>query len=61
MCVYVSLYIYVCVCVCVLFGSVKPELGVIPSGQENHSSAEHLNFSGRELNVINKRSLFFFK
>ena len=27
----------VCVCVCVLFGPVKLELGVIPSGQENHS------------------------
>ena len=39
-----------CVCVCVLFGPVKPELGVIPSGQENHSKAEHLNFPGRELN-----------
>ena len=25
----------------VLFGPVKPELGVIPSGQENHSRAEH--------------------
>ena len=24
----------VCVCVCVFFGPVKPELGVIPSGQE---------------------------
>ncbi len=36
------------VCVCVLFGPVKPELGVIPSGQENHSRTEHLNFPGRE-------------
>ena len=27
----------------VLFGPVKPELGVIPSEQENHSK-EHLNF-----------------
>ena len=35
----------------VLFGPVKPELGVIPSGPENHS-AEHLNFPGGELNVI---------
>ena len=26
------------VCVCVLFGPVKPELGVIPSGQKNHST-----------------------
>ena len=30
----------------VLFGPVKPELGVIPSGQENHSKTEHLNFPG---------------
>ena len=43
----------VCVCVCVLLGPVKPELGVIPSGQVNHSRVEHLNFPGRELNVIN--------
>ena len=28
----------------VLFGPVKPESGVIPSGQENHSGPEHLNF-----------------
>ena len=41
------IYIYI-----VLYGPVKPELGVIPSGQENHSRAEHLNFPGRELNVI---------
>ena len=27
-------------------------MGVIPSGQENHLGAEHLNFPGRELNVI---------
>ena len=25
---------YMCVCVCVLFGPVKPELRVIPSGQK---------------------------
>ena len=36
-------------CVCVLFGPVKSELGVIPSGQENHSGAEHLNFPSGEL------------
>ena len=45
---HIYIYIYI-----VLFCSVKPELGVIPSGQENHSKAEHLNFPGRELNVIN--------
>ena len=26
-------------------------MGVIPSGQENHSGAEHLNFSGGELSL----------
>ena len=45
--IYIYIYIYI-----VLFGPVKPELGVIPSGQENHSGAEHLNFPGGELNVI---------
>ena len=34
----------------VLFGPVKPELGVIPSGQENHSGAEHLT-DGRILKI----------
>ena len=36
----VCVCVYVCMYVCmyiVLFGPVKPELGVIPSGQENHS------------------------
>ena len=47
----------VCVCVCVIFGQVKPEFGVIPSGQENHSGAEHLNFPGTELNVIYYKKL----
>ena len=28
----------VCVCVCVLFSSLKPETGIIPSGQKNHSA-----------------------
>ena len=42
----------------VLFGPVKPELGVIPSGQENNSRAEHLNFPGGELNVIFYRAIF---
>ena len=49
-------YIYI-----VLFGPVKPELGVIPSGQENHSGAEHLNFPGGEVNVIFLQSNTFFK
>ena len=50
-----SLYIYIYI---VLFGPVKPELGVIPSEQENHSGAEHLNFPGGELNVIFYRAIF---
>ena len=45
----------------VLFSPVKPELGVIPSGQENHSKAEHLNFPRRELNVIYYRAILSLK
>ena len=37
----------VCLCVCVLFGPVKPELGVIPSGQKKIYKSEHLNFPGK--------------
>ena len=44
--------IYIYIYIVVLFGPVKSELGVIPSGQENHSGAEHLNFPSGELNVI---------
>ena len=50
---HICIYIYI-----VLFGPVKPELEVIPSGQENHSGAEHLNFPGGELNVIYYRAIF---
>ncbi len=50
-----TLYIYIYI---VLFGPVKPESGVIPSGQENHSGAEHLSFPGRELNVIYYQAIF---
>ena len=46
---YSVIYIFV---ILVLFGPVKPELGVIPSGQKNHSGAENLDFPGGELNVI---------
>ena len=53
-----DIYIYIYI---VLFGPVKPELGVIPSGQENHSGAEHLNFPGRELIVIDFTEQYFFK
>ena len=34
-----------------LFGPVKPELGVIPSGQVNYSKVNLLNFPDKELNV----------
>ena len=50
-----GIYIYIYI---VLFGPVKPELGVIPSGQENHSGAEHLNFPGGEVNVIFYGTIF---
>ena len=53
---YIYIYIYI-----VLFGPVKSELGVIPSGQENHSGAEHLHFPGGELNVIFFTEKYFFK
>ena len=36
-------------------------MGVIPSGQENHSGAEHLNFPGGEINVIFFTEQYFFK
>ena len=40
-------------CVCVLFSPVKPELGVIPSGQKKKTAfnSEHLNVPGKELSV----------
>ena len=44
--IYIYIYIYI-----VLFGPVKPELGVIPSGQKKIFNSEHLNFSSKELNV----------
>ena len=40
--IYIYIYIYMYIYVYwVSFGPVKPELGVIPSGQENQSGAEH--------------------
>ena len=48
--IYIYIYINVCVCVCVFFGPVKPELGLIPSGQKLFS-CEHLNFPGKEISV----------
>ena len=56
-CLYIYIYIYIYIYV--LLCPVKPELGVIPSGRENHSRAEHLNFSGRELNVITFTEQYF--
>ena len=50
---FLLVYIYL-----VLFGPVKPELGVIPSGQENHSGAKHLNFPSGDFNVIFYRAIF---
>ncbi len=41
--------------------TVSDKFGVIPSGQENHSTAEHFNFPGRELNVIDFTEQYFFK
>ena len=41
-----------------MFGQVKTEFGVIPSGQENHLRAEHLNtprvYSGFKFKFIYK-------
>ena len=51
-----EIYIYI-----VLFGPVEPELGVIPSGQENYSGAEHLNFPGGELSPKLTGLCFFLK
>ena len=53
-----AIYIYIYIYMCVIFGQVKPEFGVIPSGPENHSRAEHLNFPGRKLNVIYYKAIF---
>ena len=46
--IYIYIYIYI-----VLFGPVKPDLGVIQSGQlqQKTFNREHLNFPGKELNV----------
>ena len=55
----------VCVCVCVykvFFNPINPELGIIQSGQINHSNFEYLNIPGGEPNV-NKftEQIFLFK
>ena len=56
---YIHIYIYIYIYIYVLFGPVKPDLGVIPSGQENYSKAEHLNFPGKELNVTDITEQYF--
>ena len=58
-CIYIYIYIYIYI---VLFGPVKPGLGVIPSGKESHLKTEHLNFPGREklkkkITKINNRKI----
>ena len=55
-------YIYIYVCVIYIYYSIqfKPELGVIPSGQENHSEAEYLNFPGR-LNITGLLQILWIK
>ena len=60
MSIYVCMYIYMYVCI-VLFDQVKPDLQVIPSGKKSHSRAEHLDFPGRVVNVINSPEQYFFK
>ena len=35
----------------VFFSPVNPGSGIIPSGQLNYCNFEHLNLSGKELNV----------
>ena len=57
----INIYIYIYIYIYIIFGQVKPEFGVIPSGQKNHSRAEHLNFPGRKLNVIYYRAIFLWR
>ena len=46
------IYIYIYIYIYVVFNPVKPESGIIPSGQKSFNY-EHLNFPGKELNVTN--------
>ena len=43
-------WVCVCVCVCVLFGPVKPESGVIPSGQKKHLTINTRTLSQSRIN-----------
>ena len=53
--IYTNIYIYICR----ILSPVKPELGVIPSGQEN--IREYLDLPGKELNVSIIQSNIFIK
>ncbi len=57
--IYIYIYIYIYERERVLFGPVKTEWWVILSGQEKHSKTEHINFPGRERNVINITEQYF--
>ena len=54
-----SLYIYIYIYIYRILSPVKPELGVIPSGQEN--IREYLDLPGKELNVSIIQSNNFIK
>ena len=53
------IYIYIYIYIYRILSPVKPELGVIPSGQEN--IREYLNLPGKELNVSIIQSNNFIK
>ena len=58
-CVCVYIYIYIYIYIYRILSPVKPELGVIPSGQEN--IREYLDLPGKELNVSIIQSNNFIK
>ena len=51
---FIYLFIYI------LFGPVKSDLGVIPSGREDYSRVNILNFPGKELNITGVYSDLFY-
>ena len=58
--IYIYIYIYnIYIYIYRILSPVKPELGVIPSGQEN--IREYLNLPGKELNVSIIQSNNFIK
>ena len=61
-CIYTRSHVYIYIYIYRYYSvQLNTELGVIPSGQENHSGAEHLNFPGGELNVIFYRAIYIKK